>query len=41
MQNKISPILAVAGLALILTTAANAQTPVRIRGTIERVDGPT
>jgi hypothetical protein len=43
MQNKIkiSPILAVAGLALVLTTTANAQTPVRVRGTIERVDGPT
>ena len=41
MQNKISPILAAAGLALLLTTAANAQTPIRVRGTIERVDGPT
>ena len=41
MQNKRSPILAIAGVALFLTTAANAQTPVRVRGTIERVDGPT
>jgi len=41
MQNKLSPILAVAGLALLLTTAANAQSPIRVRGTIERVDGPT
>ena len=41
MQNKISPTLAAAGLALLLTTTANAQTPIRVRGTIERVDGPT
>ena len=41
MQNKISPILAAAGLALFLATAVNAQSPVRVRGTIERVDGPT
>jgi hypothetical protein len=41
MQNKMSPILAVAGLGLLLATTANAQTPIRVRGTIERVDGPT
>jgi hypothetical protein len=41
MQNKLSPILAAAGLALLLATAANAQSPIRVRGTIERVDGPT
>ena len=41
MQNKLPPILAAAGLALFLATAANAQSPIRVRGTIERVDGPT
>ena len=42
MQNKISPILAAAGLGLFLTiAAANAEDTVRVRGTIERVDGPT
>jgi Domain of unknown function (DUF5666) len=41
MQNKTSPILATAGLVLFLATAANAQSPIRVRGTIERVDGPT
>jgi hypothetical protein len=41
MQNKLSPILAAAGLALCLATTASADNPVRVRGTIERVDGPT
>jgi hypothetical protein len=42
MQNKISPILAAAGLALVLATAAaKAEDTVRVRGTIEKVDGPT
>jgi hypothetical protein len=41
MCKAIRPALAAAGFALCLTTsAANAQDTVRVRGTIERVEGP-
>jgi hypothetical protein len=41
MQKKLSSVLAATGLAFILSTAgANAQGTARVRGLIERIDGP-
>jgi hypothetical protein len=41
MQTTKSPILAAAGLAIVLSAAtANAEDIVRVRGAIERIDGP-